>query len=91
MLQSIFVKVHSFLFRWSLVIDFVKKGLRVCSRNRHEDQGDWFALYEKLIEALVKSKRYEEALEKFQKIKKFNLNSMKAADVDTEVGCSNIS
>jgi len=44
--------------------------------------GETFAIYEKIIEAQVESKRFGNALQTFNKIKKFNLDSMEADNVD---------
>ena len=41
-----------------------------------------FAIYEKIIEAQVESKSFGNALQTFNKIKKFNLDSMEADNVD---------
>ena len=41
-----------------------------------------FAIYEKIIEAQVESKNFGNALQTFNKIKKFNLDSMEADNVD---------
>ena len=57
-------------------------GLRACSSE------DAAFLYGRLIEAQVKSKCYEEAMGTFKKLKKFNLNSMNAQDVDVKTPIS---
>ena len=44
--------------------------------------GETFAIYEKIIEAQVESKNFGHALQTFNKIKKFNLDSMEADNVD---------
>ena len=40
------------------------------------------AIYEKVIEAQVESKLFDDAMETFSKIKKANLHSLNASDVD---------
>ena len=78
-----YVSIIDLPFRWTDVVEYCKQGVKFCVQNKTED--DLFPFYEKIIGALVENKKYKEALEFFQKIKKFNLKAMDADDVDTKV------
>ena len=73
------------LGRWAEAITHSKRGLRLCPSG---DVATQFSLYGKLIEAQVKDKYCEEAMRTFKKLKKFNLNSMNATDVDVKTAIS---
>ena len=70
-------------YRWTDVVEYCKKGIQFCVRNKTDDNLHTF--YEKIIEAHVKRKNYDGALEVFKNIKKFNLNATNADDVDFKV------
>ena len=74
-------------FRWTEAIAYCKKGLRACSS---EDIATRLSLYGRLIEAQVKSKCYKDAMGTFTKLKKFNLNSTNAQDVDVKTPISDV-
>ena len=71
-----------FSFRWNEAIEYSKKALKLCSQKNPRIIGNMLECYEQLIELFVTTKKYEEALKTFEKIKLFNLNSLKAEDVD---------
>ena len=74
-------------FRWTEAIAYCKKGFRACSS---EDVATRLSLYGRLIEAQVKSKCYKDAMGTFTKLKKFNLNSTNAQDVDVKTPISDV-
>jgi hypothetical protein len=56
--------------------------LKLCSQENPRILGDMLECYEQLIELLVTTNKYEEALKTFEKINLFNINSLNAKDVD---------
>ena len=58
-----------------------KKALKICSQNNPVILGDLLKCYGKLIEVYLKSKKYDEGMKTFEKIKMFNLSSIDAKDV----------
>ena len=72
-------------FRWTEAIAHCKKGLQVCSSR---DVAMCLSFYGRLIEAQVKDQCYEDAMGTFRKLKKFNLNSINASDVDVKTPMS---
>ena len=81
------IKYHN--FRWTEAIAYCKKGFRACS-SEDSDLVTRLSLYGRLIEAQVKSKCYDEAMGTFKKLKKFNLNSINAQDVDVKTPISGV-
>ena len=73
------------LGRWAESITYSKRGLRLCASG---DVHTALSLYGRLIEAQVNDKCYEEAMKTFKKLKKFNLNSMNAQDVNVKTAIS---
>ena len=70
------------IYRWTDAIRYCKKALKLCAQAQPQDLGKLLDCYQKLIESQVKNKSYNDALETFEKIKIYNLNSLNSEDVD---------
>ena len=70
------------IYRWTDAIRYCKKALKLCAQAQPQDLGKLLDCYQRLIESQVKNKSYNDALETFEKIKIYNLNSLNSEDVD---------
>ena len=70
------------IYRWTDAIRYCKKALKLCAQAQPQDLGKLLECYQRLIESQVKNKSYNDALETFEKIKIYNLNSLNSEDVD---------
>ena len=70
------------IYRWTDAIRYCKKALKLCAQAQPQDLGKLLDCYQRLIESQVKNKSFNEALETFEKIKIYNLNSLNSEDVD---------
>ena len=81
------------LGRWEEAISHSKKGIRAQFVRAGTSGGHFeilLSLYGGLIEAQVKNKCFEDAMGTFKKLKKFNLNSLNAQDVDVKTPISDV-
>ena len=81
------------LGRWEEAVSHSKKGIRAQFVRAGTSGGHFeilLALYGGLIEAQVKNKYFEDAMGTFKKLKKFNLNSLNAQDVDVKTPISDV-
>ena len=67
---------------------YYKKALKLCSENVPQIIGDMLGCYEKLIELHCIRKNYDKALNTYDKIKLFNLNSRNVSDIDAQTPTS---